>query len=71
MKIQITIAAGLLLALGGCATCSRYPVACGVAGAIVVGSVAATVAANQPDHRRGNGLEGNCAGLTCGSVVQK
>jgi hypothetical protein len=32
-----------LLLLGGCATCREHPVACTVAGAIVAGSVAATI----------------------------
>jgi hypothetical protein len=37
------LVAVLLLALGGCATCQQHPVACGVAGAVIVGSIAAAV----------------------------
>lgn len=33
----------LISTLAGCATCREHPVACTVAGAIVVGSVAASV----------------------------
>ena len=40
----------LFLLLNGCATCERYPVACAVSTAIVVGSVAATIEANRHDH---------------------
>jgi hypothetical protein len=48
MKTSIVILAAL--ALSACATCRDHPVACTVAGAIVVGSVAASVA--QHDHDR-------------------
>lgn len=41
-----------LLAVAGCATCRNHPFACGVAGALVAGSIAATIAAN--DHHRAN-----------------
>ena len=53
MKIQIALAAGLLLALSGCAAspCRKYPAACAVAGAVVVGSIAACIAANQGNGR--------------------
>jgi len=44
MKILI-IAAALALT-GGCATCQQHPVYCAVGTAIIVGSVAATIAAN-------------------------
>jgi hypothetical protein len=43
--------AALLLALGGCATCRDHPVACGIAGAVVAGSIAATIESNRGDHR--------------------
>ncbi len=33
----------LCLALCGCATCHEHPFACGVAGALVAGSIAASV----------------------------
>lgn len=36
-----TLAIALLSLLSGCATCERHPVMCGVATAIVVGSIAA------------------------------
>jgi hypothetical protein len=40
----------LIIALAGCATCERHPVACGIGGALIVGSVAATIAANDHHH---------------------
>jgi hypothetical protein len=49
MKTLTLIA--LLSALSGCATCERYPVACTVAGAFVVGSVAYTLEMNDSSHR--------------------
>jgi hypothetical protein len=52
MKIITAISAVSLLALGGCATCQNHPVYCAVGTALVVGSVAATVAANSSDHNR-------------------
>jgi hypothetical protein len=39
-----------LTALSGCATCQQRPVWCAVGTAVVVGSIAATVAANSGDH---------------------
>jgi hypothetical protein len=52
MKILILCA---LLALAGCATCQRHPVMCTVAGAIVVGSIAATLAQHDhSDHAQSN-----------------
>lgn len=52
MRILRIIAALALAssALTGCATCRNHPVACTLAGAIIVGSVAATVAANSGGH---------------------
>lgn len=41
MKTTVLVCA--LLALAGCATCRNHPVACGIAGAVVVGSIAASV----------------------------
>jgi uncharacterized lipoprotein YajG len=41
----LALAAALAL-LGGCATCQQHPVYCAVGSAIIVGSVAATIAAN-------------------------
>ncbi len=38
------ITALALVALSGCATCDRHPVACGVAITLVVGSLAASAA---------------------------
>jgi hypothetical protein len=43
IRAKLAAVAALLLALTGCATCQQHPLACGVAGAIVVGSVAASV----------------------------
>lgn len=37
-----TIVVGLMTVLSGCATCQQHPVACSVAGAVVVGSLAAS-----------------------------
>jgi hypothetical protein len=36
----------VLLSLSACATCERHPLACTVAGAIVVGSIAASYGAH-------------------------
>jgi len=62
--------------LGGCATCREHPVACSMIGALVVGSVAATIA-SQHEHttipkaqdlcgptapNRANGIIGSCVG---------
>lgn len=41
----------LALTLSACATCREHPVMCSVVGAIALGSVAATIEQNQPDHR--------------------
>lgn len=60
--------------LGGCATCREHPLACSMVGALVVGSVAATIASqhehtsstvdpcgpNQPN--RSSGIIGLCYG---------
>jgi hypothetical protein len=53
MKASILISAIALLSLGGCATCQNHPVYCAVGSAIIVGSVAATIAANSSDHDSG------------------
>lgn len=51
VNIHLMAALGILAALlSGCMTCQKYPVPCMVASAIVVGSIAATVEANIPDH---------------------
>lgn len=39
----------LLSTLSGCATCREHPLACSMVGALVVGSVAATIA-SQHEH---------------------
>jgi hypothetical protein len=49
MKIAIVT---LVAVLSGCATCRSHPVACGVAGAVVTGSIAATIIANDHHHRQ-------------------
>lgn len=51
--MKIITALALALSLGGCATCQTHPVACGIASAIVVGSVIATVDA----HNGGSNAE--------------
>jgi hypothetical protein len=40
----------LVLALSGCATCQQHPTACAIAGAVIAGSIAATVVANDHHH---------------------
>lgn len=52
MKLLTSLIAVCALA-SGCATCGNHPVACSVAGALVVGSVAATIAANQSGGNQG------------------
>lgn len=51
MKILALIAT---LAMTGCATCERHPTFCAVGAAVVVGSVAATIAMHN-DHHGDNG----------------
>jgi hypothetical protein len=55
----------LVLLVGGCATCREHPLVCTVAGAIVVGSVAATIEANSGhdgrDRNREHITPPNCA----------
>lgn len=46
----------LTLTLTACATCREHPVMCSVVGAIALGSVAATIEQNQPDHRAQNSV---------------
>lgn len=48
--MKLLIALIVSIALTGCMTCRDHPLACSIAGAIVVGSVAATVAANSSDR---------------------
>jgi hypothetical protein len=50
VRLKSAIAAIILAALCGCATCERHPVACGVGSAILIGSLTATV--NGIDRRR-------------------
>lgn len=44
------LAVTCVVLLSGCATCTRYPIACAVGGAIIVGSVAATIALHDDHH---------------------
>jgi hypothetical protein len=68
MKSSIVILAALVLS--ACATCRQYPVACAIGSAVIVGSVAATVAAHSdrahtPPHMS-NVSPPNCgSGATC------
>lgn len=48
--MKTLIALIVSISLTGCMTCREHPLACSIAGAIVVGSVAATVAANSSDR---------------------
>lgn len=58
--------AALCMAFGGCATCRTHPVACSVAGAFVVGSIAATAAAhNHHALETGCGAPGNAVIGSC------
>lgn len=52
MNMNILRAALLaaVLALVGCATCREHPVACGIASAIVVGSIAAAAEHHHDQH---------------------
>ena len=54
-----------LLALTGCATCDRHPVACGVAMTLVVGSLAANAGRHgtqaDPDRQMSIPLTPNCS----------
>lgn len=49
--MKTLIACALVLALSGCATCRDHPVACSVGGAIIAGSIAASILANDHHHR--------------------
>jgi hypothetical protein len=60
MKITAVLLAAIF-AVSGCATCHEHPVACTIVGAIVVGSIAATIENNQPDHRQPDGYHPLCA----------
>ena len=51
MKVLTSLIAVCALA-SGCATCGNHPVACSVASAVIIGSVAATVAANSSDRNQ-------------------
>jgi hypothetical protein len=59
-----------LVALAGCATCRDHPVACGVVSAVMVGSIAATIVANEHAHHPGAPTRIVCnPGVTaCGSA---
>lgn len=41
--------------LAGCATCAQHPVACSIGGALIVGSVAASIELRH-DHRHSQGV---------------
>jgi hypothetical protein len=45
------LAAVLLISLSACATCREHPAACAIVGAIVVGSIAATIENNRHDQQ--------------------
>lgn len=60
------------LLLDGCATCREHPTACAIGSAVIVGSVAATIAAHSDSHGHqtpphlSNTLPVNCGnGSTC------
>jgi hypothetical protein len=69
MRILRFIAALALasVALTGCASRRDHPVACTVAGAIIVGSVAATVAANDHGHAHTPPHMSNVSPPNCGN----
>jgi hypothetical protein len=72
----LALAVALFLSISACATCREHPVACAIVGAIVVGSVAATIENNRHDQQqrhsalccgsdcpnRSNAIIGSCAG---------
>jgi hypothetical protein len=55
MKEYFSFAA-LVLILSGCATCEQHPVACGIAGAVIVGTVAAGVQ-HHHDQQESRGIQ--------------
>lgn len=71
MRALIVILAAL--ALSACATCREHPTACAIGSAVIVGSVAATIAAHSdsrghvqpPPPHLSNTLPVNCAGNAC------
>jgi hypothetical protein len=50
--LKVVTLVSALLALGGCATCQNHPYVCAIGGAIIVGSVVATVEAHQGHDNR-------------------
>jgi hypothetical protein len=54
-----------LLILGGCATCHDHPVACSIAGVIIVGSIAAGI----HNSRNENGVVINVRNPECADGV--
>lgn len=52
IRMSRFLAALALLALAGCATCQRHPVACTVGAVIVAGSIAASIDHNHHARQR-------------------
>jgi len=50
MKALKSLLLAAVLLVSGCATCQQHPVACTVAGAIVTGSVVATIEQHHDHH---------------------
>lgn len=69
MDIRKVVLVGILAGLGGCATCQTHPVACAIGGALIVGSVAATVAANTGHDHSGPDLCGPSAANRSNAVI--
>jgi hypothetical protein len=44
------------LSLAGCAICARHPTACAIGSVVIVGSVAATIAANEHGRSHAPGM---------------
>jgi hypothetical protein len=66
MKTLLAIVAAL--AVSGCATCRDHPVACAVVGAVVIGSIAASIDHDGGPSRQASRAPINrpiCAGGAC------
>ncbi len=55
------------LALSACATCRQYPTACAIGSAVVVGSVAATIAAHSNSRGHTPPHSSNTLPVNCGN----
>jgi hypothetical protein len=63
-----TVIVVFALLAAGCASCREHPVMCTVVGAIAIGSIAATIEQNQPDHR--HAVDTDCVSPFRGGTVK-